>query len=254
MTDRWAACFPRSSLQAALPLRVRGGIKACNEGEVIWLTGTGTSQAIDPLLRRIPGCIRYTLVADKTIIRTSRRIPERELPAGNWSPFSAIAELHPQPAALPAGLGSSVLIRIVRSTQPAEPSAMLCPIQTWTGYAVTAPQIRLNALRNIIRWQSNWDTNCADRRHSCRIDTFFSAGAYNSGNHQCYSCRLSPPTRASHLIPTCFLLRGRLQSCVLNSTKYYQAGDARGALARILQATQVMRVQGLHLSHSSPEQ
>jgi hypothetical protein len=151
MTDQWAACFPQSSLQSALHLRVRSDVKACQEGEIIWLTGAGSFEEIDPLLRRVPKMIRYTVQADNTITRMGWRIPERKLPAANWSAFSAIAELHPQPAALPAGARTTVPIQIVRSAHSEEPSAMLCPIQFWVDYAMTAPGVRLKPLHFAVR-------------------------------------------------------------------------------------------------------
>jgi hypothetical protein len=155
MTDRWAACFPRSSLHAALPLRLRSGLKACEISGTIWLTGSDSFEEVDPHLRRIPDVLRYTIAADNRITRVDHRIPQGTLPIVMWSAFSSIAELHPQPAALPADLKLTVPVRLIRSSYQEQPSAMLVPIQAWSAYASTAPMIRLAPLRFAVRADGN---------------------------------------------------------------------------------------------------
>jgi len=152
MTDRWAACFPRSSVQAAMPLRRRTDILVCEENDFVWITGSGGFDEIGLQLRRIPDIVRYNVAANNTLTRIGRRVPERDLPpATNWVAFSSIAELRPQPAALPAKSSLRVPIQIVRASQQEHPSAMQVSIHAWAEYAITAPLVRLNPLRFAVR-------------------------------------------------------------------------------------------------------
>jgi hypothetical protein len=144
---RWAARFPRSAIFAALPLRLRSGLEVCEDQSDLWLIGDCAFEEIDPLLRRIPDVMRYSVGADRTITPIGRRIPEGILPVGKWNPLSSIAQFQPQPTAMPARLENSVPIRLVRSKHQEEPGAIVATAAAWKTYADFAPRIRLDRLR-----------------------------------------------------------------------------------------------------------
>lgn len=147
VNGRWAAHFPRHSLAAALPLRLIPGVQVLNEGSRLWITGQALTAEIEPILRSIPDIARFSVSDDATLTPLGRRIPTGSLPDGQWTDFAALAQLQPQPAAMPAKPGPPVPLRWVRSAPLQEPTALVLPMPQWLDYAVAAPQVRLAALR-----------------------------------------------------------------------------------------------------------
>ena len=76
MSVAWSAKFPRSSLLAAMRLRLLvGGIEICEADESLWMRGGDALEDVDPLLRCIPDVIRYTVGDDEICTRIGQRIP-----------------------------------------------------------------------------------------------------------------------------------------------------------------------------------
>ncbi len=148
MSDRWAVRFPRSSMHAALALRLRDSVEACDAGDHVWLKSNGgRAEEIDRILRCIPDAVRYAADDGGTITRVGRRIPEGRLPDGPWSPFSSVVRFCPQPAAMPARAGPSAPLRLVRMQQEESPSAVVISLREWVDYADVAARVRLEQLR-----------------------------------------------------------------------------------------------------------
>ncbi len=73
--------------------------------------------------------------------------PRGWLPRGPWTPLAQWLVVEPPVAGLAGQLDQRVLLQLVRSSELAEPSAMLTEIAGWQAYASTAPQVRLDRWR-----------------------------------------------------------------------------------------------------------
>jgi hypothetical protein len=85
MRVAWSAKFPRSSLRAAMRLRLVHGVELCDAGESLWMRAGGAFEDVDPLLRCIPDVIRYTVADDGMCTRVGHRIPDCPLPTGPFT-------------------------------------------------------------------------------------------------------------------------------------------------------------------------
>ncbi len=152
MAFGWATRFPRDSLGAALPLRLRAGVEAHDDGAAVWLRGAGAADdAVVAALRRVPAAERFTVDAAGELTPDGRRLPAGTLPAGPWVAFAELARLRLPPAALAAEVSGRVSVRLVPAEREREVGGLLVPLDRFATWAATAARVRLDRLRFAVR-------------------------------------------------------------------------------------------------------
>lgn len=141
----WAVRMARADAAGAAGLRRRPDVRVCDQGEWVWVRGEGTGEDGGVALARLRG-ERYEVDAHGRVRPTGMRIPTGHLPAGTWVAAREYFRVKAQTAAMPAAVGETVALRLVRAEHVEEAGAVLTTVERWAAYAGTAPEVRLRRL------------------------------------------------------------------------------------------------------------
>jgi len=148
MSAPWAMRIPLDSAAAAGLLRCTAGIQALLAPDAFWLRGELLTEAIDDLLRRIPGD-RFTRSKGgeaELLVPVGRKLPVAPLPAGQWMALEQALVLKVPASLTPAAAPPQVPLCLVASDAQAAPNLLLARRQHWSEWVETAPSVRLDPL------------------------------------------------------------------------------------------------------------
>lgn len=143
-TTPWAVCLTGPAAAIAGRLRQLGGVEVCRLGENLWLRGNALDESLDRRLRCLPGAQRFLVLPDGQLRAQGARVPRGRLPEGPWIPLRRWLAVELPLAGLAGRLQERVPLKVVRSTEPQDPGAILTEVDAWQTYVATAPQARLD--------------------------------------------------------------------------------------------------------------
>jgi len=143
----WAVRLSAADARGAVRLWRVAGVEVCAVDDSVWLRGRHLDEVLAFRLRSLPGAQRFSVLPDGQLCSPGARTPRGWLPQGPWMPLSAWLVVEPPVAGLAGRLEERIALRLVRSTEVAEPGAMLTQIAAWQAYVHTAPQVRLDRWR-----------------------------------------------------------------------------------------------------------
>jgi len=144
MSMAWAASAPIESAPSLARLDGTDGVAVCVVDDRVWLRGSEWSESLNKALRSIMGCERFMVAADDAIVPIGKRLSCGELPKEAWTPLSKWTVLNIPPRMFVALRPTPSVLSLVRSNQEREASLLRVTLASWTQYAVSAPQARLN--------------------------------------------------------------------------------------------------------------
>lgn len=146
-TIRYAWSLPLTEVRALGFVLGWSGVEVLEAPPRLWLRASALSDEQWEECRRLPGADRYTVLADGQLVLVGRSVPHGRLPQGNWVPIRGALRLElPRADDAPSTRPTPTNLRLVRSTEPAEPNWLLVKQTDWVAYAATAPQVRLARL------------------------------------------------------------------------------------------------------------
>jgi hypothetical protein len=151
LVDRaWAVVLPISSARALAALRLGAGLQVRELDDRVWVRG----QCLDPKMRQrllgLPAIERYTVGDDSELIPWGCVTPQARLPAGSWLELREWTALSLPDRGWPGLRPPAAQLRLIRSGRARDAGAILCSGTTWSRYAITAPQIRLEGLAFVV--------------------------------------------------------------------------------------------------------
>lgn len=143
MSRRWAVRLARNDAKAAGRLRRWPGVMVCEHEGDIWLSGDRLDEALDLLLRSLPGAERFTVGGGNELVPADHRVPHGHLPEGEWQSLLDWITVDLPSARFGGELSRRVPLTLVRTSAVEEPSILLTVLPEWHDYAASAPQVRL---------------------------------------------------------------------------------------------------------------
>lgn len=155
----WAVQMDRAKVSHLSRLRLRDGLRVCEENSQLWLRGV-YEESPDPAIRSLPGQ-HFTIVDRNQLVPAGKRVPLGYLPATDWLPLrewlqvsvpvARWAKVTPPEVVLclesVPPLAASGDERLTNAPHQIVPTAILVSAEDWQAYADTAPQVRLKRLR-----------------------------------------------------------------------------------------------------------
>jgi hypothetical protein len=146
-TIRYAWSLPLAEVRALGLVLGWSGVEVLEAAPRLWLRASALSDEQWDACLRLPGADRFTLLSDGQLIRVGNTVPHGRLPQGTWTPIRNALRLElPRADDGPTRRPTPTNLRLVRSTEPAEPNWLLVKLADWVAYAATAPQVRLARL------------------------------------------------------------------------------------------------------------
>ncbi|HEX2630970.1 MAG TPA: hypothetical protein VHM26_18265 [Chitinophagaceae bacterium] len=136
-----------SQLPALGPARCIDGLMSASEGDTIWIKGIAEGWKEDPILRQLPVKHAYRLDAQQRMFATNAVTPSALLPQLDWKPLRVFIPVALPVSAMPGKANATVAIKLVVSSNEKKGDALLISLDTWKGYAETAPATRLTRLK-----------------------------------------------------------------------------------------------------------
>jgi hypothetical protein len=143
MSGRWAACLPREAAGALGRLRLVPGLTVHEDGDTVWLQGDGLDEALEPVVRGLPGARRFAVLPDRQLVAAGTRVPFDYLPEGPWHSLPEWLAVTLDGAGLAGRVEARVPIRLERSGAVLEENVLLTSLAGWVSYGEEAPQVRL---------------------------------------------------------------------------------------------------------------
>lgn len=128
-----------------MSLRRLPGLEVAEAAAAVWLRAPAAAEALDRLLRALPGQ-RFRLIDGDQLVPRGKRIPTERLPRLDWRPIAEWSAITLPVSALPAPVASRVALHLVRGGPEQPPAALLADWQDWSSYATGAPDVRLRPL------------------------------------------------------------------------------------------------------------
>jgi MoxR-vWA-beta-propeller ternary system domain bpX2 len=145
-TATWAIRLRDADASGAARLRQIAKIEICEQAPFVWLRGESMNERLELALRKLPGAERFAVLDDGQLRPLGRRVPCGTLPHGQWIALEQWATLQVQPAAFAGDLSIRTAVRLVRSFEETEATALVADLLVWTRYAAVAPEVRLGPL------------------------------------------------------------------------------------------------------------
>ncbi len=145
----WAVALPIVHSASLIRLWRRTEIRVLEDRESgrLWLRGDHHDEALDGLLRALLGAHRYRVRPDDQLVPQGRRVPQGLLPQGDWIPLREHVRLQAPESSAPPTVEDRAAFRLVRDSRPREATLMALLFDTWSTYALSAPEVRLEPLR-----------------------------------------------------------------------------------------------------------
>ena len=134
------------ALPLATRLRLRPDVEVLVTSDAVWIRGPSLDDELCLVLRALPSIARYAVGERSLLFEEGHRVPNGPLPDGDWRPLAAFFALDAPPPLLPAVSERLVSLALVRTTVGRPTRLLLCELDVWVDYAVTAPEIRLDGL------------------------------------------------------------------------------------------------------------
>lgn len=146
MSTRWAVELGRAEAASAARLRGASDVTACWVEDTFWLQGHGDETNLPDAVRGLPGP-RYRIEDDGRLFRPGNRLPSGRLPDGPWIPLAvAIGVSVPIPAFAARVPRHGIPLGLVRGGPPREANLLVTTLDSFHGWAIHAPQVRLERL------------------------------------------------------------------------------------------------------------
>jgi len=128
-------------------VRTLAGWKASSGAGLIWLRGPLDTGKLPVALAALPADANFLLDEHNRLFPLGKHTPVGVLPELKWLELADFLPLQLPVSALPGVPDTHVTLRLSRSGIVKEPAALLVSLADWQAYALTAPSIRLAALR-----------------------------------------------------------------------------------------------------------
>ncbi|HJT32612.1 MAG TPA: hypothetical protein VJ783_11260 [Pirellulales bacterium] len=146
MNGSWAVCIKPGDRRGLAALRGFDGIEVAESEGSLWARAARCDEAIDRVLRTLPGCVRYNVLADGQLVLPGRRVPGGQLPTVRWTPLADWLQVKLPPASLPGQIAERASLRLVRTAVEQPAGALVTSLPSWADYCTTAAEIRLRPL------------------------------------------------------------------------------------------------------------
>jgi MoxR-vWA-beta-propeller ternary system domain bpX2 len=143
----WIFQLSKDDFESLGPVRCMPGLQAAVEENIIWLRGITASVAPDLSLLKLPLKKTFLLDEEDNLFLTGALTPVEKLHKLNWQPVASFINIEAPVSALPGKTKNKVRIQLKNSYEERPGIALLTSLSAWKGYAETAPDTRLKALR-----------------------------------------------------------------------------------------------------------
>jgi len=144
LSQPWAVRLEKAELDSITKLRLAEGAEIYDAHDEVWVRGTSLSESLARLLRRHPHARRYWILPDDQLISPGKLVPSGYLPDGPWTPLCDWLSAELPTAQFARRNAGKLKLRLVRSSEAAEPNLLVSEIHTWLAHGSIAPQVRLS--------------------------------------------------------------------------------------------------------------
>lgn len=127
-------------------LRLREDIKTCRVEGKVWLRGFSLTGSLELDLKKVPGAVRYRVLANDELLQDGTRIPRGRLPSGSWRPLKSCIVPRMPRAAFPGSISGKTTPHLIRSGKEREARVLLTTLTCWARFAEKAAEVRLHGL------------------------------------------------------------------------------------------------------------
>ena len=143
----WVVCLARADAAAGARLRLWPKVEVGETDQGFWIRGQGGEGLSAATWWGLPAVRRYAWLAGHHLRPLESRIPSETLPALTWQPIERWFHISLPIAALPGTEPRPAPLQLVRSSDETPPELLLTSLRDWIRFALTAPELRLRALR-----------------------------------------------------------------------------------------------------------
>jgi hypothetical protein len=148
MKFAWTIRLAPEDAGSLATIRLHPGVEVALAPDALWVRGRGTEDArLDQALRSLPAVERYEWLGGDQLRPLESRIPSDTLPALRWEPLAQWFGVELPSCGLSAEPPRPTSLRLVRSTNEADPNVLLTTFREWSRFALQAAEIRLQRLR-----------------------------------------------------------------------------------------------------------
>jgi hypothetical protein len=128
-------------------VRTIPGWKAASEGDVIWLKGPLENGNAQIAINSLPAAATYLADEQYRLFPLGKQTPVLELKDLQWQNLEEFITVEQPVSAMPGLFPQAITFKLIRSTNPEQPAALITSFKLWEGYLKTAPLIRLQQLQ-----------------------------------------------------------------------------------------------------------
>lgn len=147
MSSTWAAKVARSQVVALGRLRLLPGVEFGEERDAFWLRGSGPLDEICSLLQTVPHLQLFDVDEDGKLRPLGKLLSDGQLPTVKFVPIQQAIVPQLPIAAFSQAKVAAVPMPLVRGGDEQAASLLLTDLETWSDYAIEAPEVRLNRWR-----------------------------------------------------------------------------------------------------------
>lgn len=115
-------------------------------GGTCWLRGGVLTSELHTALRKVSGLVDWEVKGER-LCRWGNLIPEAILPRLTWSPLKDSFSFT-MPESAGSGMNfAGTRLELIRSAEEKKANLLITSWESWTAWAITAPEIRLKALK-----------------------------------------------------------------------------------------------------------
>jgi len=128
-------------------VRTVPGWKAAIDDAGIWLKGPIDNGRSQIAIKSLPAKASYRADDKNRLFPEGKQTPVLVLENMEWLNLPDFLPVELPVSAMPAETPPAIAVRLTRTFDPEPAAALVVPIQVWTAYRKSAPQVRLRALR-----------------------------------------------------------------------------------------------------------
>lgn len=143
MTFTWGMRLPKSRIDSLGKIRLAAGVRVLECPAVVWIAGEMCDDALALELASLPQGQRFIVLPDGQLLAPGHRVPQGELPTGDWRPLAEWLRVELPTAALAATRPSRMTLKLMRGGGEQLANVLATSGSAWLDYAQVAPQVRL---------------------------------------------------------------------------------------------------------------
>jgi len=128
-------------------VRTIPGWKAASVGDMIWLKGPVENGKAQIAINSLPATATYLADEQHRLFPLGKQTPVLELKDLQWQNLEEFITVEQPVSAMPGQFPQAITVKLIRSSTPEQPTALIIPVKQWDNYLKTAPLIRIQQLQ-----------------------------------------------------------------------------------------------------------